>query len=111
MNTREYEGLFILKAAGQESEVTDNVGQLEGVLKKNGAEITNATSWGRRQLAYPIDRHTEGYYHLVRFNSDPATIKELDRLFRLNEQLVRFMLLTAEGAAELQETTSSAERS
>lgn len=110
MNTREYEGLFILNAAGQEEEVTQNVSDIEGLLKKHGAEITTASSWGRRKLAYPIDRHTEGYYHLVRFNTDPSQIRELDRAFRLNQNVVRFMFVKAEGGTEIKET-KSAERS
>jgi len=49
---------------------------------------------GRRRLAFRIARQAEGYYHLLRFWADPDQIGELERLFRLNEAIVRFLILS-----------------
>jgi ribosomal protein S6 len=49
--------------------------------------------WGRRRLAYEIDRKTEGVYHLVTFDSDPATLEEISRVLRITDGVMRHMPL------------------
>jgi len=94
--TRGYEALVILKAAGTEHELAKHASQLEEPIKKVGGSVENSQSLGRRRLAFRIARQTEGHYHLLRFQAPAERIVELERLFRLNEAIVRFMILTAE---------------
>lgn len=94
--TRGYEALFILKTAGTEQELARAAAQLEEPIKKAGGTIELAQSMGRRRLAYRISRQAEGHYHLVRFQAPTARIGELERLFRLNEAIVRFIILSAD---------------
>ena len=54
---------------------------------------------GRRKLAFRIARHTEGHSYLLRFNAPTGHVVELERLFRLNEAVVRFMILSADEVA------------
>ena len=97
--TRDYEALIILKAAGTEQEIAKHAAQLEDQVKKLGGGIERSQSMGRRKLAFRIARQTEGHYYLLRFRAPTEQVGELERLFRLNESIVRFIILSAEEAA------------
>ena len=99
--TRTYEALVILKAAGTEQDVARAATQLEDQVKKLGGTIERSKPWGRRRLAFRISRQQEGHYQLLRFQAPPAQVAELERIFRLNEAIVRFMILTEEELAPL----------
>ena len=96
MRTRGYEALVILKAAGTEHEIAKHASQLEEPIKKVGGTIESSQHMGRRRLAFRIARQTEGHYHLLRFQAPAERIGEIERLFRLNEAIVRFMILNAD---------------
>ncbi|MBI3321435.1 MAG: 30S ribosomal protein S6 [Candidatus Omnitrophica bacterium] len=98
---RGYEALVIVKAAGTEQELARAATRLEEPIKKIGGVLENAQSMGRRRLAFRIARHTEGHYVLLRFQAPPEQVKELERLFRLNESVVRCMILSQDEAAPL----------
>jgi small subunit ribosomal protein S6 len=91
---RGYEALVIFKAAGTEQDIARHAARLEGPIKKVGGSIEVNQSMGRRKLAFRIARHTEGHYYLLRFQAPTEQIGELERLFRLNESVVRFMILS-----------------
>ena len=97
--TRGYEALVILKAAGTEQEVAKRAFQLEEPIKKVGGTVESSQGMGRRRLAFRIARQTEGHYYLLRFQAPAERIGEIERLFRLNEAIVRFMILNAEETA------------
>ncbi len=96
MITRDYEALFILKSAGTDQEIAQAATQLEDPIKKLGGKIERALSLGRRRLAFRIERQGEGIYHVVRFNAPTERLGELDRVYRLNERVVRFIILNGE---------------
>ena len=96
--TRGYEALVILKA-GSEQDVARNATHLEEPIKKLGGQLETSQSMGRRKLAFRIARHSEGHYYLLRFNAPTEQVIELERLFRLNEAVVRFMILSADETA------------
>ena len=90
---RIYEALVILKAVGTDEEIAKSVTQVEEPIKKLGGQIESSKSFGRRRLAYRIARQSEGCYHLVEFRMPPDQLGELKRLLRLNETIVRFLIL------------------
>ena len=92
--TRGYEALVILRAVGTERDLAQSAAQLEEVIKKVGGRIESSQGWGRRKLAFRILRQTEGYYHLVRFTAPTDRVSEVKRLYRLNEAIVRFLILS-----------------
>ena len=94
MTTRDYEALIILKTAGTEQEIAQQAAQLGEQIKKVGGRVETSQSMGRRRLAFRISRQAEGHYHLLRFQAPTEQIGELDRLFRLNEAIVRFIILS-----------------
>ena len=98
--TRAYETLVIVKAEGTEAEMAASIKQVEEPIRKLGGQIEQSVSWGRRRLAYRIGRQQEGAYQLVRFRLPAEQLGELKRLLRLNESIVRFLVLRgAERAA------------
>ena len=99
MTTREYEALVILKVAGSEEELARAAARLEEPIKKLGGRLESSQPMGRRRLAFRIARQAEGYYHLLRFWANPDQIGELERIFRLNEAIVRFLILSPDQAS------------
>ena len=93
---RAYEALVILKSSGTEQDIAKHAAQLEEPIKKVGGAIESSQGMGRRRLAYRIARQTEGHYYLLRFKAPTKEINELKRLLRLNDTIVRFMILTDE---------------
>lgn len=90
---RDYEAMIIVKALGTDADVAQAVAQVEEPFKKLGGRITGSKGLGRRRLAYRIGRQQEGYYQLLDFQMDPLQVDELKRLLRLNETIVRFLVL------------------
>ena len=110
MVTRGYEALIILKAVGPEEEIARQAVELDAQVKKLGGSIESSQHLGRRRFAFPIGRQSEGHYYLLRFHAPTEQVSELERLFRLNEAIVRFIILTQDEAAPMQ-TAAAATRS
>ena len=106
--TRDYEALVILRSSGTEQDVARQAGHLEEPIKKMGGQLTTSQSMGRRRLAFRISRQAEGHYYLLRFRAPTAQIAELERTFRWNDAVVRFMILTADEVGPWQPTPSPA---
>jgi small subunit ribosomal protein S6 len=97
--TRKYEALVIVKAAGTEQEIAQAGAQIEESVKRLGGTIESTQNLGRRRLAFRISRQAEGYYYLLRFDAPTQTVAELERQLRLNEAVVRFIVLTEDQLA------------
>jgi len=67
--------------------------RIEGVITEAQGSIDNVNDWGKRKLAYEIKNLTEGDYILVDFHADPTQIAELDRVLRINDAVVRHMIV------------------
>ena len=104
---RSYEALVIFKAGGTEQELARHAALLEEPIKKVGGRIETTQSLGRRKLAFRIAKQSEGHYHLLRFQAPTEHIQELERLFRLNETVVRFIILSADEIAPFAGTSMS----
>ena len=102
MSERRYEALIILKNPGTDQELARATARLEGLIKKVSGSVDGSQSLGRRRLAFRIARQTEGHYQLIRFTAPTGRIGELERLLRLDEGIVRFMIVSEdqEAAAE-----------
>jgi small subunit ribosomal protein S6 len=67
--------------------------ELAEVLKSQGAEVEKVDLWGKRRLAYPISKKTEGVYVLYNFKQKPSMIKEMERVLRLKPQVMRHLVV------------------
>jgi len=89
---RTYEVLFILSPQMPEEESTTLIHDFKRVAEGTGAKLTNEEAWGRRRLAYPIQKFTEGNYHLFVFDTD-TSLSELDRRMRNSDRILRHMIV------------------
>jgi small subunit ribosomal protein S6 len=89
---RTYEVLFILSPQVAEEEVTTLITDFKRVADSTGAKLSHEEAWGRRRLAYPIQKFTEGNYHLLVYESD-GSLSELDRRMRNTETILRHMIV------------------
>jgi len=108
MIDRAYEALVILKTAGTEQEVTRQAAALEEPIKRIGGRLEHSQSMGRRKLAYRIAHQQEGYYVLLRFQAQTERVAELERQLRLNEAIVRFMIVDASDTTPLPQPAAAA---
>ena len=67
--------------------------RIKGVIGADGGDVTKVDQWGRRRLAFEIDKQSEGFYVVAEMNADPASIKELDRVLSLADDVVRFKVV------------------
>lgn len=94
MTKRHYESVVILNAALEDEQIDATLTRIQETLKTNGAEITDIEKWGRKRLAYPIQKSKSGYYTILRFTSPSDSITELERIYRLDETIVRYITIT-----------------
>jgi len=93
---RKYETIFILHPSLDEEAVKANVEKFKGVIENGGGVIENVDFWGKRKLAYEINKIGEGYYTLLHFDANPELPKELDRVFRISDAVVRHIIVKNE---------------
>ena len=85
--------MLILPPEADESVVSGALDRIGGIVSQSGGEVGNVDRWGRRRLAYEIDRHNEGYYVVVEFRADPAVIAQVERMLHLADDVVRFKVV------------------
>ncbi len=86
---RTYELMVILDPNLEERTVGPSLDTYLNVVRNDGGTVDNVDVWGRRRLAYEIDKNAEGIYAVVSLQAEPATVKELDRQLTLNESVLR----------------------
>jgi small subunit ribosomal protein S6 len=87
-----YETLFIVDVTNGEEAAKASVAKFTDIIAKN-AEIVEVSDWGKRRLAYPINDMPEGYYVVTTFKSAPEFPSELERLFNIDERIMRSLIL------------------
>jgi small subunit ribosomal protein S6 len=82
--------MVILDPDLEERTVAPSLDQyLNNVVRKDGGTVEKVDVWGRRRLAYEVDKNAEGIYAVIELQAEPATVKELDRQLTLNESVLR----------------------
>ena len=90
---RAYEVMVILDPELEERTVAPSLDTYLNVVRNDGGVVENVDIWGRRRLAYEINKNAEGIYAVVTLQAEPATVKELDRQLTLNESVLRTKVL------------------
>lgn len=93
---RKYEIMYIIAPNLDEVATKEIIERFKGVLTTNGAEITNVKEMGKRRLAYEINDFREGFYVLIKVSSNPEAITEFDRLTKINENIIRVLIVKEE---------------
>lgn len=93
---REYELVYIIQTELNEDEINDVNERVTQMITSNDGEIVSTEIWGQRKLAYPIKNHFEGYYVLHNIQMPPSSTTDVERLLRLNEDILRYLLVRAD---------------
>lgn len=95
---RDYEIVYIFTPALEDEAVNGKLERYHAMLTgTEGATITTVDHWGKRQLAYPIADQTSGYYVVAHFTAATESLPEFERLLKLDEELLRYLVVINEG--------------
>jgi small subunit ribosomal protein S6 len=98
LSLRHYEVMVILDPDLDERTVAPSLDTYLNVVRQAGGTVDNVDVWGKRRLAYEINKKSEGIYAVIDLTADPAAVKELDRQLTLNESVVRTKVLRPEAS-------------
>ncbi len=98
---RHYENLVILKPTLTAEEMEAAIAQIENNITKDGGEIVGREAKGMKKLAYEINKHPRGYFHIMYFKIAPSAIVEIERLYRINENVLRFVTVKYDSKREI----------
>ncbi|HTR80567.1 MAG TPA: 30S ribosomal protein S6 [Bacteroidota bacterium] len=88
-----YETTFIVNAALDDAQIEVVIEKVKDVIVKNGGEIRSAEKWGRKRLAYTIDKKNNGFYAFFEFKGPGDLIAKLERHYHLEEQVIRHLTI------------------
>jgi small subunit ribosomal protein S6 len=90
---RHYENLVIVKPTLTTEETLVSIQAIEEEITSRGGIIATTNAMGTRKLAYPINKNERGYYHVIYYSIAPSEISEIERRFRINEDILRFVTI------------------
>ncbi len=90
---KQYETVFIATPVLSAEQMKEAVTKYTNFIKENG-EIVAEEDWGLRQLAYPIQHKTSGFYHLIQFKSEPSFVADLETQYHRDERIMRFLTVS-----------------
>ena len=100
---RRYETIFIIPADLTEDEINALIERYQSIITKNKGMVIKVEKWGKRKMAYEIKKQIRGFYILMDLVSDSAVITELERNFKIDEKILKFMTIKKEDAVDLKE--------
>jgi small subunit ribosomal protein S6 len=92
----QYETVFIMTPVLSEEQMKETIEKYQKFLISKEAEIVHEDNWGLRKLAYPIQKKSTGFYHLIEFKSEPEVIREWEVTFKRDERILRFLTVSLE---------------
>ncbi len=88
---KQYETVFIATPVLSEAQMKEAVAKYVNLIKSNGGEIVYEEDWGLKQLAYPIQHKTSGFYYLIEFKANPQFINTLEVQYHRDERIIRYI--------------------
>ncbi len=108
MTERIYESAVLLNAALEDEQIQSLISRIKEVITTNGGEISEIEDWGRKRLAYMVNKNKIGYYAIFRFNALPDIISKLERFYKLDDNILRYLTIKlSKGALEQMEINKS----
>ncbi|MGN1299718.1 MAG: 30S ribosomal protein S6 [Candidatus Scatovivens sp.] len=87
-----YETVFIINPSVEEAGVKELIEKFSNIINNDG-KVTEVQEMGKRKLAYEIKKNSEGYYVLINFEANPELIKELERNYRITDNVIKFIVI------------------
>ena len=91
MTMNKYELALVINAKIEDDARTDAIEKIKGLIEKFGGEITNVDEWGKKKLAYEIQKMREGYYYFIQFDASAECPAEIERRVRIMEPVMRYL--------------------
>jgi small subunit ribosomal protein S6 len=91
-----YESIFIVRPSLPDEDATKLIDKMKGVLEKTGASLLKLENWGKKKLAYEVRRERKGVFVYLYFKSDGTVIEELERSYRLEDGIIKFLTVRLE---------------
>jgi small subunit ribosomal protein S6 len=108
---RRYELMLIIRPDAPDEKAAAVIDRTTRYVVASGGQIVKVAPWGRRRLAYPIDRHREASYHIVVFESPAEAIAELERSLQITEEVLRYLVTRSEKPVKARRDAASADGS
>ncbi len=99
MKTNVYESAVIINAALDDELIDSIISRIKETITNNGGEIREFENWGRKRLAYMVKKSKIGYYAIFRFNAPSNIVAKLERLYSLDEQILRYLTISLDSDA------------
>ena len=93
MRKRTYESVVLINAALEDDQIEVTLSKIQESITTHGGDIVEVDKWGRKRLAYPVKKAKSGYYAIFRYNSTPDQIAIVERNFRLDENIFRYLTI------------------
>lgn len=106
---RPYEAMVVLRPALEEAARETLLNRLTSVITDEGGELTHVDQWGKRRLAYVINDHIEGFYVVIKFQGSPGITTEMERIMRISDAVLRFLVVRDEAPTAVPATTEAEE--
>ena len=90
---KQYETVFIMTPVLSDEQMKETVEKYQKFLISRNAEIVFEDNWGLRKLAYPIQKKSTGFYHLIEFKAEPELIRDFEVMFKRDERILRFLTI------------------
>ena len=91
---KQYETVFIATPVLSEAQMKEAVAKYVDFINANGGEVVYEEDWGLKQLAYPIQHKTSGFYHLIEFKGDTQLVAALETQYHRDERIIRFLTVS-----------------
>jgi small subunit ribosomal protein S6 len=102
-----YEKIVIIDPNIDDTAAAETVGKIKDIITNKGGEILKTENWGRRRLAYILNKHQKGNYILILFKSPPTTIMDLERFCKVTDSVIKFMVVKLTKKKQIESVLSS----
>ena len=87
-----YETIIIINSSLEDAQIKDTVTKVTNLISEHG-KVESTEEWGKKRLAYPIQKQSEGYYCLINFSSNPEFIEELERVYNITDEVIKHIVV------------------
>lgn len=94
MKKQNYESAVLINAALDDEQIDQILSKIKDNITNNGGEVVDIDNWGRKRLAYTVKKSKIGYYVIFRFIAQPNIVAKLERLYTLDENILRFLIIS-----------------
>ncbi|MDN5345413.1 MAG: small subunit ribosomal protein [Clostridia bacterium] len=96
---RNYEVVFVIKPDLEAEATAAVVDKFTQLIADQGGQVIEVDQWGKKRMAYEVRKYREGFYVLMKFKGDPAVTQELERVLKINDEVIRYLITRLEEEA------------